>query len=236
MKCGKQMFALLPVYLAFFLIFALIGIFGSKAITAISEGRPPAYTRTYIIDAGHGGVDGGATSVSGVLESHINLSIAQKLNDIMHLLGMPTVMIRSEDISVYTEGSSIAAKKISDLKQRVKIVDSTPGAVLLSIHQNHFTDSRYKGAQIFYSTNENSKQLAESMQKRFAELTETNRSIKQAKGVYLMQEVNCPAVLIECGFISNSQEEALLLSETYQLKISCIIACACSEYFNSSIA
>lgn len=236
MKRKKQMFVLVPVYLSFLFIFILIGILGSKAITVLFQSRPPTYTHTYIIDAGHGGVDGGATSVSGVLESHINLSIAQKLNDVMRLLGMQTVMIRTEDISVYTEGNSIAAKKLSDLKQRVKLVNNTPGAVLLSIHQNHFTDSKYAGAQVFHATTPDSRELAEKMQKTFTNMTATDRNIKPVKGVYLMQEVACPAVLIECGFISNVQEEALLLSKDYQLKISGIIACSCSEYFNASIA
>ena len=236
MKFRKQMYALIPVYLIFLFGFILIGVLGSRAITALSESRPPAYTHTYIIDAGHGGVDGGATSVSGILESHINLSIAQKLNDIMHILGMPTIMIRTEDISIYTDGSSIAAKKISDLKQRVKIVNNTDGAVLLSIHQNHFTDSRYKGAQVFFAASADSRKLADTMQHAFTKMTATDRSIKPAKGVYLMQEVNCPAVLIECGFISNIHDESMLLNDNYQIKIGSIIACTCSSYFNSTIA
>ncbi len=236
MKKSKPIFILIPIYVSFLLIFFLIGVFGNKAITLISESRSPVFERTFVIDAGHGGIDGGATSVSGVLESHINLSIAQKLNDIMHLLGMPTSMIRTEDISVYTEGNTIAQKKISDLKHRVNLVNNTPGAVLLSIHQNHFADPKYYGAQIFYNAVPEGRELAEKMQNAFKKMTNTNRQIKQASGVYLLQHVNRPAILIECGFISNSQDETKLLNNSYQIKICSIIACSCSLYYNSTVA
>ena len=123
---------------------------GSKAVTVISEKIPLEREHCIIIDAGHGGVDGGATSCTGRLESTYNLEISLRLNDLFHLLGYDTRMIRTTDISVYTKGESIAQKKISDLKERVRIANETPNALLLSIHQNNFSDSRYSGAQIFY--------------------------------------------------------------------------------------
>lgn len=218
-------FCVLIVYFLFSIVF-------SGGVTTFSENRPPELSHIFVIDAGHGGVDGGATSVSGILESQINLSVCKKLNDTMHLLGLRTTMVRTEDISVYTNGNTIAQKKISDLKYRVNFVNNTPGAVLISIHQNYFADSRYSGAQTFYSSEQQSKDLAVLMQNAFIEFTNTNRSIKPADGVYLMQHVTKPAVLIECGFISNYQEEALLLDHTYQLKLAAIISCVCSEYTN----
>lgn len=205
----------------------------SKGITVFSENSPPKISQVFVIDAGHGGVDGGATSVLGSLESHINLSISKKLNDVMHLLGLHTVMIRTEDISVYTEGETIAQKKISDLKQRVRIIEDTPDAILISIHQNFYGDNRYAGAQTFYGTNPQSKELADLLQKSFRLNTNSSRTIKQANGIYIMQQVTRPSVLIECGFISNYQEATLLQDSTYQTKLACIIATVCSAYINN---
>ena len=116
--------SLLPIYLLVLTGFLLVAVGGSRAVTVLSVNTPPTYTKTVVIDAGHGGVDGGATSCTGVLESSFNLEIAIKLNDLMHLLGINTVMIRDTDCSVYTEGETIAQKKISDLRERVQIVNS----------------------------------------------------------------------------------------------------------------
>ena len=115
---------------------------------------------TVVIDAGHGGIDGGATSCTGSLESHINLEIATRLNDLLHLLGVNTHMIRNSDISVYTSGTSIAEKKASDLKERVRIINQTENAFLISIHQNYFPQNQYHGAQVFYRSTEESKNFA----------------------------------------------------------------------------
>ena len=118
-----------------------------------------------IIDAGHGGIDGGAVSCTGAYESHINLQIALRLQDMLNLLGMQTKLIRSEDISVYTGGNTIAAKKVSDLKERIRVINNTKNAILLSIHQNYFTDSRYSGAQAFH--NGKHQELALKLQQNF---------------------------------------------------------------------
>jgi N-acetylmuramoyl-L-alanine amidase len=140
-----------PFYLAVILVTFLIVQWGNRTVTVMSESAPLTDRHCIIIDAGHGGVDGGATSCTGVLESQINLEIAIRLNDLLHLLGHDTKMIRTTDISVYTEGQTIAAKKVSDLKQRVKVINETANALVLSIHQNYFADSRYSGAQGHYT-------------------------------------------------------------------------------------
>ena len=146
-----------------------MAIVGSRTVTVFTENASIQDRKCVIIDAGHGGVDGGATSCSGVLESEINLQIALKLDDLMHLLGMKTIMIRTTDCSVYTEGISIAAKKVSDLKQRVKIINNSKNAIVLSIHQNFFPDSRYSGAQVFYSNTDSSSMLARKLQNTFVD-------------------------------------------------------------------
>ena len=223
---------LIPVYSLVLLAFLVSGILGSQVATVLSENLPIDNRHCFIIDAGHGGVDGGAVSCTGAYESHINLRIALKLNDLMHLLGMETEMIRTEDISVYTSGESIAAKKSSDLKERVRIVNTHENATLLSIHQNHYSDSFYSGAQIFYPKTIGSEALAKALQKQFISSLNpgSKRQAKKAEGLYLMKYIEKPGVLIECGFLSNYEEEAKLRSEDYQRRICCVIASVCSVY------
>ena len=198
----------------------------SLATTTVARMIPMERNHTIVIDAGHGGVDGGATSCTGILESKFNLEIALKLNDLMHLLGYQTRMIRTEDISVYTAGETIAAKKVSDLRQRAKMVNETENALLLSIHQNTFPDSRYSGPQVFYGPEGESGVLAEKLQGVFCEALNpgSNRRAKKADGIYLMQHIDCTGILVECGFLSNPEEEAALRSPNYQRKICCVIA------------
>jgi len=214
----------------------ILSAFGiDKAVTTIGDISAKERQVTVIIDAGHGGEDGGATSCTGVLESKLNLEIALKLNDLMHLLGIRTVMIRTSDQSIYTEGSSLSAKKVSDLKQRVNIINSTENAVLISIHQNHYPDSRYKGAQVFYAQTEHSADLAQNMQRMLIKTLNksSNRDVKKADNIYLMEKITRPGILIECGFLSNPEEEALIRDDAYQRKLCCVIAAVCSDYFNT---
>lgn len=214
-------------------VFATIG--AEQTVTVIAENSPILRTMTIVIDAGHGGVDGGAISCSGIAESAYNLQIALKLRDLCHLLGYKTLMIRTTDESVYTEGNTIAAKKVSDLKQRVRTVNQTQNALLISIHQNFFPDSRYSGAQVFYNSNTGANGLAESMQRLLVNIVNpgSNRKCKEAEGVYLMQQIKQPGILVECGFLSNPQEEALLRDPKYQQKICAVIVSALSSYRNT---
>lgn len=204
----------------------------SYATSTVAQLIPVERNNTIIIDAGHGGVDGGATSCTGVLESKFNLDISLKLEDLFHLLGYRTVMIRRTDISVYTSGDTIAAKKVSDLRQRVKVVNETEDPVLISIHQNTFPDGRYSGAQVFYAPKGEGRELARQLQQAFVDTVNpgSNRTSKEAEGVYLMQHIDCPAVLIECGFLSNPEEEAKLRDDSYQQKICCVIAATVGQF------
>lgn len=208
---------------------------GNRAVTVISENFPIERPHCFIIDAGHGGVDGGATSCTGKLESAFNLEIAVRLNDLIHFLGYDTKMIRTEDISIYTKGETIAQKKVSDLKERVRICNETEGAILLSIHQNNFSDSRYSGAQVFYPSTGDSEAFAMQLQRELIRTLNpgSSRNVKKAEGVYLMEHIDCPGVLIECGFLSNPEEEAKLRSPDYQRKLCCVIATAAVSYANT---
>lgn len=230
---GRKLFqSMLPIYGIIILGLVLAAIAGSRAVTVFTESAPVDRCTTVIIDAGHGGVDGGATSCTGVLESNINLEIALRLEDLMHLLGIHTKMIRKTDISVYTKGESIAAKKVSDLKQRVLMVNEEDNALLISLHQNYFSDQRYSGAQVFYAPVTGSDIFAKELQNAFVQTLNkgSNRKIKKADGIYLMQHINVPGALIECGFISNPTEEAMLRDPQYQKKLCCVIAAVTSTH------
>ena len=232
MKYKLKAMPLLPMYLLIITGMILVAVIGNQAFTVFSENALTDTRKCVIIDAGHGGVDGGATSYTGVLESNINLEIALRLNNLLQLIGMKTVMIRNSDCSIFTEGESIAAKKVSDLKNRVSIINNTSNALLISIHQNYYPDSKYSGAQVFYSNKEGSVTLANQLQKQLVETLNpgSNRKAKKASGIYLMDKIKCTGVLVECGFISNLQEEQLLLSAEYQKKLCCVIAAGCSTY------
>ena len=236
MKKSFSIARLLPVYTALFCTLLLLSMGGSKAITALSESASIDGRRCVVIDPGHGGVDGGATSCTGVLESNINLQISLRLNDLMHLIGIGTLLIRDTDRSIHTQGNSIAQKKVSDLKQRISIVNSQEDALLISIHQNHFSDSRYFGPQVFYGREEGSGEFAKIMQHALTEnlCPGSNRQAKSAKEVYLMQKSDCTALLIECGFISNPEEEAKLLDADYQKKLCCVITAVCGNYLHGA--
>lgn len=199
---------------------------GSHVATVMAETGPNPRGCCFVIDPGHGGEDGGATSCTGRLESGYNLDIALRLRDLLTLLGRDTRMVRTTDQAVYREGETIARKKASDLKERVRMVEETPDSVLLSIHQNYFSDGRYSGAQVFYADTPGSQALAEALQTVLVTSLNpgSNRKCKKSDGIYLLEHITRPGVLIECGFLSNHGEEALLRSPTYQKRLCCVIA------------
>lgn len=235
MKKKVSYWTLLPVNIMIVTVILLIASVSNRVITVLAENAEKSARKIFVIDAGHGSPDGGATSCTGVLESQFNLEISVKLKDLMQLLGMNTLMIRETESSVYTTGETIAQKKVSDLKERVRIVNDTDNAILISIHQNQFQDSRYRGAQVFYAPTVGSKQMAEALQSTFISTLNPNshRQAKKADGVYLMQHIRCPGILIECGFLSNPEEEALLRSDEYQKKLCAVIACACNAMLSN---
>ncbi len=186
-----------------------------------------------ILDAGHGGEDGGAVSASGAKESEINLAIVRKLEALMAFLGVPTVLTREEDISLHESGcQSLREKKASDLRQRVSLVNETPNAMLISVHQNHFTDSRYYGAQVFYNPGDVSRQWGSTTQQALRQVLDENNqreAMALSNSVYLFQHIVCPAILVECGFLSNGEEASLLVTDAYQRKIAVALAGACFQ-------
>ena len=179
-----------------------------------------------VIDPGHGGEDGGCVGISGASEAAINLDISLRLRDLLSLCGVKTSMIRETDVAVYSEGcGSISEKKVSDLKNRVKTVNETQNAVLVSIHQNFFEQSKYSGAQVFYGKAAGSRELAEQMQQALRNAVDPSnrRQAKSIGSVYLMEHAACPAVLVECGFLSNPGEAGRLQQPEYQQKLASAI-------------
>lgn len=212
-----------------------VGIHSAAQTTtlAYAAASAPEQPYTVVVDAGHGGEDGGATSVSGVLESQTNLEIAQRTDAFLMLLGFQTKMVRESDTAIYdASATTLREKKISDLRNRVQLVNETPNALLLSIHQNTYSDSRYSGAQVFYGNGDGSRQLAETAQETIRQLLdpENNRKAKPAETVYLMQNVSCTAILVECGFLSNEAEDLKLQSPSYQKKLALAFGAALNDW------
>lgn len=187
-----------------------------------------------VLDAGHGGEDGGAVSLTGVPESQINLAIVQKLDLLLGLWGQSPVVLRQEDVSLHDPSAdTLREKKVSDLKNRVAMVEGTENGVLLSIHQNMFTDAKYHGAQVFYAPTQGSQEFAVFTQEVLRQAVDQANE-RQAKPipdtVYLMNHITRPAILVECGFLSNPEEEGKLRSEGYQLQLAAALTGAWLQY------
>lgn len=189
---------------------------------------------TLVLDAGHGGIDGGAISDSGLKESDINLQIALKTEALVRFLGIDTVMTRETD----TDNSDNKAYSEHDnLVQRAKLANSTENAVLISIHQNKFPSAVVSGAEVMYSDNDDSKALGLITQDNLVTLLDSsNRRVARPapKELLLTSSVECPTILVECGFMSNPQEVQKLASNDYQLKLAAILAGSYIQFLNNT--
>lgn len=208
--------------------FVLIALAAEKTVSVMSA-KLSAEKPVIIIDAGHGGEDGGTQSAEGVLEKDINLSISLKLNKILTRYGFETVMIRETDKMIYDEGySTVRSRKSSDLHNRMKIMEQYPDGIFLSIHQNYFSQSKYSGAQVFYCKSQSgSELLADCIQKSIVSSLqkENTRQIKPCTNdVYLIYNAVSTAVMVECGFLSNAREAERLSDNTYQYEMALAIS------------
>ena len=202
---------------------AIIFSMNIYSVSVISE-NISENDKCVIIDAGHGGEDGGTQSADGVLEKDINLSISLKIDEILRSLGIKTVLIRDGDYMIYDEDSNtIRQKKVSDIHNRKKYMDEYKSSIFLSIHQNYFIESKYSGAQVFYSKNDDlSPEIAQSIQDSIRNniQPENERKIKQSgTEIYLLYYATVPTVMVECGFLSNKNETENLVTDEYQKKI-----------------
>lgn len=205
----------------------------------LEEAIPTSLSRlsrpTIILDAGHGGEDGGAVGVDGIIEKDINLSITQNLRDLLVMNGYTVVMTRDSDTAIYDPGmETLREKKVSDLENRLELMKEYPGSIFISIHQNQFGSPIYSGTQVFYSPNsQTSQELAQIIQEHAkADLDEeNNRTIKVVGDeIYLLWNAPTTAVMVECGFLSNPDEAHKLVDADYQKRVAFMIFDSLNEY------
>ena len=219
-------------------LFCLCTVAGGIGYThnvSVPVSAKPEMRSEIIIDAGHGGVDSGALGLYGIVEKDINLSISLKLADMLDAMGFKTTLVRGKDESIHDpDANTIRKKKNTDLKNRLNLMNKNPSSITVSIHQNIFEESKYSGAQMFYGTeNPESETLAEGLQYNFRKYLqpENSRVIKKAgSNLYLMQNVLSPAVLCECGFLSNPEEAHKLADSDYQDMVAFTIAVSLVEF------
>lgn len=188
-----------------------------------------------VLDAGHGGIDGGCSTADGISEKGINLNILLKVRDMLRVSGYDVKVTRDTDKSIHDKGiEGIANQKSSDMDNRLALFNKYPNSVCISIHQNQFTDPKYSGAQMFYSdTNSQNERLAEIMQGQFVKFIQPDnqREIKLCgKELFLCYFSENPTVMVECGFLSNEAEAKLLTDEEYQSKVAFTIFSGINEF------
>lgn len=220
------------------IVFSMLIFVAYAKIQDSVTNRGSQSVKTVILDAGHGGEDGGAVGVGGVVEKDINLSIALKLRDLLEVSGYNVIMTRDKDEAVYDdEAKTLRQKKKSDLHNRADMIkrNSNEKTIFVSIHQNKFPDSKYFGTQIFYSKNDSQSQtLASGIKNSVRGLIQPDntREIKSAdRNIFLLNNAEVPAVVVECGFLSNKEEAEKLQNNNYQKQMAFAIYCGISNYF-----
>lgn len=205
--------------------------------TAEVASAAAATGRVLIIDPGHGGEDGGAVASDGTQEADVNLSVSLRLNALAGLCGAKTVMTRcSEHIDYPTDAVSIAARKVADQRQRVELINQISNGVLISIHQNWFPASQPHGAQVLYAKTDSSMEFGTLMHDNLCQtLDPDNRRVAApiSEEIYLMRNVECPAVLVECGFLSNPEERSRLVDPDHEIKLSMVMLGTYLQYFQT---
>ena len=230
------------VLIIFGLIIGISSFFIKTSVTNIGNKKlsevtaVPSSGKTVILDAGHGSPDEGAESKNGTTEAEINLKITLEVQKLLEQSGTTVILTRSDENSIYDlDKKTLREKKISDIKNRVKIGNESSSDIFVSVHLNKIPESRYYGWQCFYNTkNDKSKSLAENLQKSLNEAIEkeNNREVKKLESVYIMKNVEIPISIVECGFLSNPEEEQELQTKEYQEKLAWGIYTGINKYFN----
>ena len=227
----RRIVLILPVFLgAFFLLRASF----QPVYSAFSSPTPTSGTKAIVLDAGHGGIDGGAVAADGTVESQINLEIVRRLQGLLVFFGRDVCLTRSgeEDLSS-PEATSIKEKKVSDLNNRIAFIETLSPSLVISIHQNFLSGHpEVEGAQVFYHSVSPSEQIGLCVQQALNHTV--NSKSKLAKpvdsGIYLMKHIHCPAVLVECGFLSNTSDTVKLRNDDHQKLLSAVIAAGVLQY------
>lgn len=198
---------------------------------ATSQDSDVAVDILVVIDPGHGGNDPGKVSTDGILEKDVNLEISFKLQEELNRRGIGSIMLREEDKNLATEGAT--NKKVSDMKNRVSIINESNADILISIHQNSYTAPEVRGPQVFYhSDSKDSESFAKLLQEKLKAINpDYAREAKTGDDYYILNESICPGVIVECGFLSCPSEVALLVDDEYQQKIASAIADAIEEVY-----
>lgn len=228
----KRIMAVLLLFVM--LLCGAVGIVSDKALLTNST---PATNKTIILDAGHGAPDYGTQSPSGTTEQELNLAITLKLQQLLEQSGTKVILTRSDDNGIYeVDKDSIRSKKVSDMKNRVYIGNNSEADIYVSIHMNYYTDSQYSGWQTFYQSNsEESKSLATIIQQSLNEnIGQNKRNPMAIKGAYIMDKVEIPAVIVECGFLSNKSDEEKLKTYEYQSQLAWGIYIGIQKYFENN--
>lgn len=197
------------------LLFLLGMILAGKKLSELAvNGETKVESPLVVIDAGHGGEDPGKVGIGGVLEKDINLDIAKKLRNHMEEQGLRVIMTRTEDIS--------EASKLEDMKKRVELINENKPLIVVSIHQNSYSDASIKGAQVFYYTESKESQKAAQIVQEELRILEpqNNRQAKAERQFYMLKKTKVPTIIVECGFLSNKEDTEKLVKEDYQEKIS----------------
>ena len=220
-------FLLMYILIAVFILYLTFRVnFGSYALGNRFAGadNPDAEALVVIIDAGHGGIDSGAVGIDNIIEKDINLSVAKKLEQLLNITNIEVVMTRTEDVLLNNDNAP--RRKASDLTNRIRVCQKYPSALFISIHMNTYPQEKYKGLQVFYSTNNlESANLADILKKNNQKYLQpdNNREIRRGKNIFVLERTNNCAVLIECGFLTNHEEARLLNTDDYQNKLSRIL-------------
>lgn len=235
MKVNKKSLRLTFVLIGCFIVLAICARITEHALpTAAAASTKPVI----VLDAGHGGLDSGAVGATGVLEKDVNLSIVLALRDMFEMSGFEVVLTRDEDISIYDPGvEGIRNQKLNDMDNRLAIIQKYPDSIFLCIHQNNFTDPKYFGGQMFYNNNNpQNRTLAQIMQNKFAQLQPGNgREIKlTGEELFLLKSNKNPSLMIECGFLSNPEEEQKLSTWEYQQKVAFTIYGGVMEFIDAT--
>ena len=189
-----------------------------------------------IVDAGHGLPDGGAVGIGGTVEQEINIEIAKMLAEVLEGKNIKVILTRSDESGIWTEKSNtIREKKVEDMYNRLKIMKNSRSDLFVSIHMNSYTNKSTSGLRIFYSPSfDEIKPLAENIQVRMADVTGAKTNVVKAadSSLFLMKKAPIPAILVECGFLSNPQEEKKLNDKDYQARLAWAIADAIEKYYS----
>ena len=234
--------------LLFFLVVSILAVsvaffFGEASLPSLPSYLPtnasPENKITVIIDAGHGGEDGGASSAAGLVEKDVNLEISFYLRDMLRANGINVIMTREDDRLLYDRNVDYKGrKKKLDLKARLDVAENTPNAIFVSIHLNSYPQSKYSGLEVWYSPNNPlSLTLADTIHRNNQAILQPNnkRKAKMASSsIFLLDKATCPAVLVECGFLTNPAEAELLESSEYRQQLAFVIFSSIVDYLNNT--